>query len=286
MNRAPGALHPSKMRIRPLIAITCCVIAASALLLQAHLTPYADSRLYLGMAAIALVAGALLALRPLWAALAGRGLLWTTLAMVTLLDSVDRPVWTFTTTALAICAALLALGRDALDRSTAAFQPDHHRGPLTLALVLGFADVATLSAWAILAFASRDASAMSFAAAFTAMAAAIAVSLVGLYRLRAWGFLLNLGVNLVVVLLMLFDVFSLDIVRLVFIVPAVAQILLALPVLVAIVRGRPLALPRPLARLGARVPALAVAIMAGLNVQAWFGEPVLRTLVRWGMTHL
>jgi len=285
MKCARGALYPSKMRIRPLIAITCCVIAASLLLLQAHLTPHAGSRLYLGMAAIALVAGALLALGPLWTGLAGRGLLWTTLAMVTLFDSVDRPLWTATATALALCAALLVLGRDALDRSTAAFRPNHHRGPLTLALVLGFADVATLSAWAILAFASGDARAMAFAAAFTAIAVAIAVSLVGLYRLYAWGFLLNLAVNLAVVALMLLDVFRLDIVGLVFIVPAVAQILLALPVLVAIIRRRPLTLPGPLARLGALVPAIAVAVMAGLNVQPWFGEPVLRTLVRWGMTH-
>jgi hypothetical protein len=29
-----------------------------------------------------------------------------------------------------------------------------------------------------------------------------------------------------------------------------------------------------------------VAIMAGLNLQVWFGEPVLRALVRWGMSHL
>lgn len=255
------------------------------MLLQAQRTPHSDGRLYLGIAAILLVAGALLALRPLWAGLAGRGLVWTVLAITTLIDSLDRPVWTYTVAALAMCAALLAPGRDALDRPTA-FQPNHHRGPLTLALVLGFADVATLSAWAILAFASGDRSAMGFAAAFAGFAVAIAVSLVGLYRLYAWGFLLNLGVNLAVVIVMLLDVLRLDIVRLVFIVPAVAQILLALPVLVAILRRRPLTVPRPLARLGALVPAIAVAIMAGLNVQPWFGEPVLRALVRWGMSHL
>jgi hypothetical protein len=273
------------MRIRSVLAITCCVIGASSMLLQAHRTPYVDDRLYLGIAAIALVAGALLALRPLWAGLAGRGLVWTTLAMMTLLDSAGRPAWTFTATALAMCGALLAAGRDAHDRPAAAFQPNHHRGPLTLALVLGFADVATLSAWAILAFSSGDRGAMVFAAAFTGIAVAIAVSLVGLYRLYTWGFLLNLGVNLAVVILMLCNVFSLDIVGLVFIVPAAAQILIALPVLVAIIRRRPLTVPRLLTRLGALVPATAVAIMAGLNVQCWFGEPVLRALVRWWMSH-
>jgi len=157
------------------------------MLLQAQRAHDSDIRLYQGIAAIALVAGALLALRPLWAGLAGRGLVWTTLAMMTLLDSAGRPAWTFTATALAMCGALLAAGRDAHDRSTAAFQPNHHRGPLTLALVLGFADVATLSAWAILAFSSGDRSAMAFAAAFTGIAVAIAVSLVGLYRLYTWG---------------------------------------------------------------------------------------------------
>lgn len=274
------------MRIRPLLAITCCVIGASSMLLQAQRSHDSDIRLYQGIAAIALVAGALLALRPLWAGLAGRGLVWTTLAMMTLLASAGRPEWTFTVTALAMCGALLAAGRDALDRPAAAFQPNHHRGPLTLALVLGFADVATLSVWAILAFASGDRSALAFAAAFTGFAVAIAVSLVGLYRLYTWGFLLNLGVNLAVLILMLRDVFLLDFVRLVFIVPAVAQILLALPVLVAIIRRRPLTMPRLLIRLGALVPVNAVAIMAALNVQPWFGEPVLRALVRWGMSHL
>jgi hypothetical protein len=272
------------MRIRSLLAITCCVIGASSMILLAHRHSDVDSSLFLGIAAFPLVAGALLALRPLWAGLAGRGLVWTTLAIATLLDN-GRPEWAFTVTALAMCAALLALGRDTLDRSTAAFQPNHHRGPLTLALVLGFADVATLGAWGMLAFASGDRSALPFAAAFTGFAVAIAVSLVGLYRLYAWGFLLNLGVNLAVVILMLCDVFSLEIIRLVFIVPAVAQILLALPVLVAIIRRRPVTVPRSLARLGALVPATAVAIMAGLNVQPWFGEPVLRALVRWGMSH-
>lgn len=273
------------MRIRPLLAIICCLLGAGSLLLEAHHSRH-DGGLFTGMAVIVMIAGVLLALRPLWAALAGRGVLWTILAMTTLLDTDPQRAWTFTATALAMCAALLVLGRHALDRPAAAFQPNHHRGLLTVALVLGCADVATLSAWAVLALASRDAHVVIFGLAFIAIAAAIAASLVGLYRLYAWGFLLNLGVNLAVTALMLCNVFHLDIFGLVFIVPAVAQILLALPVLVAIVRRRPLTVPRPLARLGALVPPLAVVIMAGLNVQAWFGEPVLCTLVRWGMHHL
>jgi len=274
------------MRIRPVLAITCCLAGAGSMFLEAHHARHGDSQLFIGLAVVILVAGALLVLRPLWAALAGRGLLWTTLAMTTLIASIDRPVWMSTVTALAMCAALLVLGRHALDRSTAAFQPSHHRGPLTLALVLGFADVATLCVWSILAFADGGARALPFALVFTAFAAAISVSLVGLYRLYAWGFLLNLGLNLAAVILMLFDVFHLSVVRLIFIVPALAQVLIALPVLVAIVRRRPLTTPRLIARLGAFVPVTTVAIMAGLNLQVWFGEPALRALVRWGMSHL
>jgi hypothetical protein len=273
------------MRIRPILAIACCLTGAGALLLQAQDASRSDSHLLTGMAAIVLVAALLLALRPMWAALAGRGLLWTTLAMATLADSVTSPTWTFTTTALAMCAALLVLGRHALDRPTAAFQPNHHRGALTLALVLGFADVATLSGWSLLAFSDGGQRAMEFAMVFSVLAIAIAVSLVGLYRLRTWGFLLNLGVNLAVVLLMLFDAFHMYFARLVFIVPALAQILIALPVLVAIVRRRPLTLPASIARLSRFVPATAIVVMAALNIQAWFGEPMLRTLVRWGMSH-
>ncbi len=274
------------MRIRPLLAIICCLLGAGSLLLEAHHASSSDSRLFTGMAVIVMIAGTLLALRPLWAALAGRGVLWTILAMTTLIDTTPRPAWTFTATALAMCAALLVLGRHSLDRPAAAFRPNHHRGLLTVALVLGFADVATLSAWAICGFASGNERGLICAVVFTAFAAAIAASLVGLYRLYAWGFLLNLGVNLAVVTLMALDVFGFDVFRLIFIVPAAAQILLALPVLVAIVRRRPLTVPRPLARLGTLMPALTVVVMAGLNVQPWFGEPVLRQLVRWGMHHL
>jgi hypothetical protein len=268
------------MRIRPVLALTCCLAGAAPMALAAHRTRYGDGELYLGLAVIMLAAGALLVLRPLWAALAGRGLLWTTLVLTTLLASLDTPAWTTTATALAMCAALWVLGRPAYDRPTAAFQPSHHRGPLTLALVLGFADVATLGMWSIVAFSDG---ALPYALVFTAFAVAIAVSLVGLYRLYAWGFLLNLGLNLAVVLAMVLDVFDLHVLRLVFIVPAVAQILIALPVLIAIIRRRPLALPAPLARLAAFAPATAVLIMAGLNVQPWFGTPVLRALWRWGM---
>jgi hypothetical protein len=285
MEGARRAFYASRMRIRSVLAITCCLVGAGSMVLQAHRATGGDGRLFVGVAVIVLAAGALLALRPVWVALAGRGLVWTTLAMTTLFNSVDRPVWTVTATAFAMCAALIVLGRHALDRPTAAFQPNHYRGPLTLALVLGFADVATLGWWSMLALSGGE-RALPFGLVFIAIAAAIAVSLVGLYRLYAWGFLLNLGVNLAVVTLMLFDVFHIDVVRLVFIVPALAQILIALPVLVAIVRRRPLTMPAPIARLGAFVPPIAVVVMAGLNAQVWFGAPALRLLVRWGMSHL
>jgi hypothetical protein len=274
------------MRIRSVLAITCCVLGAGSLLLEAHRARSSDRYLVIGMAAVVMIAAALLALRPLWAALAGRGLLWTVVALATLADSASRPMWTLTTTALAMCAALLVLGRHTLDRPAAAFHPNHHRGLLTLALVLGFADVATLVGWSIVAFVEGGGRATLFGAVFSGFAVAIAASLVGLYRLRAWGFLLNLAVNLAVVTLMLFDVLRLDIFRLVFIVPAAAQILLALPVLLAIVLRRPLTAPRLLARLGALVPTIAVLCMAALNVQAWFGEPALHTLARWSMRYL
>lgn len=282
MTSAHRALYRPKMRTRSVLAILCCLLGAGLLVVLAAQSRPGDHGLFAGMSVVVVVAAVLLALPPLWAALAGRGVVWTILAMTTLFDSVGRPEWTMTAAALALCAALLVLGRP-LDRSAAAFQPSHHRGPLTLTLVLGFADVVTLIVWSILAFAGPR---WTTGAMFVGFAAAIAVSLVGLYRLRAWGFLLNLVVNLAVVAVMLTDALHLDFVRLVFLVPAIAQILLALPVLVAIIRRRPFGAPSALVRLGAFVPAVAVLIMAALNVQAWFGEPVLITLVRWGRYHL
>jgi hypothetical protein len=57
-------------------------------------------------------------------------------------------------------------------------------------------------------------------------------------------------------------------------------------VLLAILLRRPLTAPPLLARLGALVPTLAVLVMAGLNVQHWYGEPVLHALARWSMRYL
>jgi hypothetical protein len=265
------------MRLRPALAIACCLGGAAAQIVQSRAVHGGDGTLFLGVAAVVAVAAGLIALRPLWAALAARGLLWTALAFCTLIGSIGHPAWAMTTTALAVCAALVALGRASLV-APSRFQPHHHRGPLTLALVLGFADAATLSWWAILC--AAEGGPIKIAVAFAAFAAVIGASLVGLYRLYAWGFLLNLAANLALVGAMMLDLFHIDLMRLVFIVPAVAQILLALPVLIAIVRRRPLAVPAALARLARAVPAVAVAIMAALNVQVWFGEPLLRAIAR------
>lgn len=260
--------------LRPALALAGSLAAAAALCTHAPLAVYAS------VAGVAALGGALAALGRPWAALAGRGLLWTSLAFATLFTSFGDASWTLTAAALALCGALAALGRHGLDDPGAAFQPSHHRGPLTLALVLGFADVATLTWWTAIAASDGSAPALRCAVGFGAIAALIAASLVGLYRLRTWGFLLNLTVNLAVVGLMAVDAFRLSIGRLVFVVPAVAQLALATPVLIAIVRRRPLAWPAPLARLGAAIPAITIAVMAALNVQPWFGEPALRVLVR------
>src|SRR4051812_22094432 len=100
------------MRIRPVLAITCCVLGAGSLQQEASHSHSGDRSLLLGMAAIVGIAAALLALRPLWAALAGRGLVWTVLAMATLINSASwarsssHPSWLFSAGALALCAAL------------------------------------------------------------------------------------------------------------------------------------------------------------------------------------
>jgi hypothetical protein len=267
------------MRIRPLVASLCNVVGIVALCAQAS-HEHGDRSLMFGMAGIIAVASVLSLLRPMWAALAGRGLLWMVLAMITLVSVGDRPTVALTAAPLAMCAALLVLGRHALDQADGKFRPNHHRGALTLALVLGFADVATLTLWATFAL-STCREALPVGIAFLAIAGAIGASLYGLYRLYAWGFLLNLAVNVAVTLLMVFNVFHLGVIGLVFIVPAVAQILIALPVLIAIIRRRPLTVPASLARLGGFVPTVALLVMAGLNIQLWFGRPALVQLVHW-----
>lgn len=270
--------------LRPALAALCCLIAAGAMFYEASLERF-DLPIQVGVGVVAAMAGVLLVVRRFWAALAGRGLVWTALAMVTLFGSADHPRKALTATALALCAALLVAGRHTLDRAPSTFQPTHHRGPLILALVLGFADVVTLTGWSLLAFFSGGTHVMWIAVTFLGIAVAIAISLAGLYRLRTWGFLLNLAVNLAVTILMVFDVFHVDFLRLVFIVPAVAQILIALPVLVAIIRHKPIAVPALVSRVAAFVPTVAILTMAALNLQVWYGRPVLIQLVRWGMRH-
>jgi ABC-type transport system involved in cytochrome c biogenesis permease subunit len=52
MECARGTFHTSKMRIRPVLAATCCLIGAGSMVLEAHRASRGDSRLFAGLAVI------------------------------------------------------------------------------------------------------------------------------------------------------------------------------------------------------------------------------------------
>ena len=97
-----------------------------------------------------------------------------------------------------IGTALLVLGRVGLDAPShrEAFAPVALRGTLVAILVLALADTLALTFWSTLAIEERAA---DIPVVFVGTAGALMlVAVYGLYRLRTWGFVLNVGANIAI----------------------------------------------------------------------------------------
>jgi hypothetical protein len=193
-------------------------------------------RLLLAMVVIApLGAAVLIFSRHLPAQLLARGTWWSYLLTSALVTCVDEPSVRHLAglTAGATAFALLAAGREGLEASAGRFQPVAFRGTLTVALVLAMADTGAMLWLGLVTLLRHD-------CRLILMVPLMAAGIVGLLRLRMWGLLAGLAANILVATLAATRVLGLpDPLRGLFIGTALLQLLVPLPMLVAIVRRRP-----------------------------------------------
>lgn len=149
-------------------------------------------------------------------------------------------------------ASLLLLGRRGMEEGQGPFAPVAFRGTFIASLVLGLADAGTLLFMGAAMTGDRG-RLVPFLLAF-----AILLGVVGLYRLRVWGLLVSLGANVAVIVCALTVLSRLPPnLRKLFIGSAVLQLLLPVPLIVSLVRGRAPDSAR-FARLGAVLTSLVV----------------------------
>ncbi len=212
---------------------------------------------------VPLAASLLLAnLNHVGAQIVARGLWWAQLvfgvAVSVLIEPPSKATLGFS---LGAGGALLAAGTAGLRADSAArgaFRPTAFRWPLVASIALSVAEVQTLgvASWGLLR--ARDTLGLELGAC----ALLLACALVGLYRLRFWGVLLHLLTTLLLGGLALRALLSAETGPVSFWgAGIVAQLLLPLPMLWAIARRAPVALPSssPAPRLGF---ALVSALMA------------------------
>jgi hypothetical protein len=171
------------------------------------------------------------------AQLLARGVWWSFLLFGALVCATTRPsssdaeaVWL----ALPAAAALLLAGSSGLDARTGRFQPVAFRGTLVLALILAIADTASFS-W----FGALNAT-FEKHGGLLLMVVPMAAGVIGLLRLRTWGLLVSLACNVLVVVLSLTGVLELPrVLRILYVSSAALQLVVPIPMIVAIVRRRP-----------------------------------------------
>jgi hypothetical protein len=189
---------------------------------------------YAATVAIPVVAAGLIWSSKLPAQLLARGAWWSMLLAATLLAMTSGSelghVGGFT--ALMSALALLAAGRTGLDRADR-FAPAAFRGTLLVSLVLAMADTGAF-AW----FGTGNAM-FDHSWSVLMMLPPMLAGVIGLLQLRTWGLIVSLTTNLAIAILAKAHVLDLvSPLRELFIGSALLQMLVPLPMIVAIVRGR------------------------------------------------
>jgi len=189
------------------------------------------------LAPAALTAGPILAAFAVWNPRVGwqllaRGIWWSLLLVGGLVSAFERHDYTGCGVALAAACSLLLAGRVDLDGARGRFQPVAFRGTLMLALVLAIADTATSLYFGI-------AQTVEGQIRVILLVPAMIAGIVGLLRLRTWGLLLSLACNVLVAVLAATRTLQLpDGLRPLLIATAVLQLLIPIPMWIAIVRRR------------------------------------------------
>jgi hypothetical protein len=259
------------MLMRHLIVAACALAAAACVRLWPGYLPTV-----LWLPALLLGASAALQLhRHVGSQLLVRAIWWSNLLLGVLIavagSTEERRI--AAGLALATGTALLALGRRGLDGATAggAFAPIAFRTTLTAILVMAVADFQSLVLFGVVRASSWDHRVVSWLP--LGSSALVLVAIVGIYRLRLWGLLLNFGVNLAIAAFCLLRLFDLPLeIRVAYVASAGLQALLTLPLFVAMARGRaaPSLSPSRAATGGYALGASAIAVMIGVALTSAF----------------
>lgn len=235
MQQALALLSPdraSKPRL-VLAAIGCLGTAGSFLGFVADGAPGV-----LALPALLLAGCSLLLFRPhLPSQLLVRAALWSNLLLGTLIAISSHGDENLLSAMMAFSAAtgLLALGRHGLDAEHEGFAPVAFRGSLVLALVMALADAQSLALFGGLRLEHEFAD----AAPLLGCAALMLVALVGLFYLRTWAVVLNIFANLMIAGLACTGQLELpNPIILGLCSTAIVQLVLPIPMISSMVRGR------------------------------------------------
>lgn len=203
--------------------------------------------------------------------LIARSAWWATLVLGTLLALADRRhsdgrlgMYLAMTTG----TALLVMGRLGLEEGEgSAFRPVAFRTTLTLGMIMAVADAQALALFGALKLREsgweKSASESGPQGLLLLVSAgALAVAIAGIYRLRVWGLLLATLCAVGVAVLSVSDIYGLPSpLRAGMALTSTAQVLLPMPILVAIFRGRSAAPSKAPSRLARLAPGALVALM-------------------------
>jgi hypothetical protein len=202
--------------------------------------------------------------------LIARSAWWASLVLGTLVAVAGSSSegWIGVLLAVTTGTALLAMGRLGLDAGEgSAFRPVAFRTTLTLGMIMAVADAQALALFGALKLEEggwNEGAAERGPQAFVLIlsASVLVVAITGLYRLRVWGLLLATLCAGGVAVLSVTDAYGLPVpLRAGMALTSTAQVLLPVPILVAIFRGKPVTVTSTPSRLARIAPAALVALM-------------------------
>jgi hypothetical protein len=179
--------------------------------------------------------------------------------------------------AISTGAALLAAARRGLDTESA-FSPVAYRTSLMGILVMALADAQSLLLFGTLQLTEKRSWHEGVATLALWLAGAALVAIVGLYRLKLWGLVLNLIVNVAIVGVALGGLLDLPTPLLwAYVATSTLQLVLATPLVIALVRRvKPQARAPKLSRFGFAPQAIAIAGLMAISAACAF---VLRSAI-------
>jgi hypothetical protein len=211
--------------------------------------------------------------------LIARAAWWATLVLGTLLAVAGRGSREGTMgvlLAMTTGTALLTMGRLGLDEGEgSAFRPVAFRTTLTLGMIMAVADAQALVLFGALKLQEHgwkerpsESGPQSFLLLLSASVLVLAIT--GLYRIRVWGLLLATVCAAGVAMLSVTNAYGLPSpLGTGMALTSTAQVLLPMPIIIAIFRGKPPALSNTPSRIARIAPAVLVAVMMAVSVTSF-----------------